>query len=141
MKRIVLDTNVIISAILNAHGSPGQILNQVLEGKLSLCLSTAMVGEIRRVIRYEKMAAFFKRVEKTIEEVDEIIDKIVLLAEITPGDKQVDLIDADPDDNMVLACTLETRVDYIVSGDSHLTNLGNFEGVPILTPRNLLGVL
>jgi putative PIN family toxin of toxin-antitoxin system len=138
MTRVVLDTNVFISAILNPHGSPGAILDQVFDQKVSLCLSPPLIDEIQRVIRYKKMMALLNRGGRNVEQAEEIIDKIVSVAEVSSGLKEVNLIAADPDDNMVLACALESEVDYIVSGDRHLTGLGDFQGIPILSPRDFL---
>ena len=138
MTRIVLDTNVLISAILNPHGSPGIILDLVFDQKVSLCLSAPLIDEIRRVIHYEKMVDLLKRGGKTVEQAVEIVDKIVGIAELTPGRRKVSLIDAGPDDNMVLGCALESEADYIISGDRHLTTLGDFQDIPILTPRAFL---
>ena len=141
MTRVVLDTNVFISAILNPHGSPGAILDQVFDRKVFLCLSPPLIDEIQRVIRYKKMIALLNRGGRNVEQAEEIVDKIVAVAEVSPGLREVNLIAADPDDNMVLACALETEVDYIVSGDRHLTGLGDFQGIPILSPRDFLEAL
>ena len=141
MTRVVLDTNVFISAILNPHGSPGVILDRVFDQKVSLCLSPSLIDEIQRVIRYEKMIALLNRGGRNVEQAEEIVDKIVAVAEVSPSLREVNLIAADPDDNMVLACALETEVDYIVSGDRHLTGLGDFQGIPILSPRDFLEAL
>ena len=141
MTRVVLDTNVFISAILNPHGSPGAILDQVFNRKVSLCLSPPLIDEIQRVIRYKKMIALLNRGGRNVEQAQKIVDKIVATAEVSLSLRQVNLIAADPDDNMVLDCALESEVDYIVSGDRHLTGLGDFQGVSILSPRDFLEAL
>ena len=141
MTRVVLDTNVFISAILNPHGSPGVILDQVFDQKVSLCLSPPLIDEIQRVIRYKKMTTLLKRGGRNVEQAKKIVDKIVAVAEVSYGLREVNLIAADPDDNIVLACALETEVDYIVSGDRHLSELGDFQGIPILSPRDFLEAL
>ena len=141
MTRVVLDTNVFISAILNPHGSPGAILDRVFDQKVSLCLSPPLIDEIQRVVRYKKMVTLLNRGGRNVEQAEEIVDKIVAVAEVSSGLREVNLIAADPDDNMVLACALETEVDYIVSGDRHLTGLGDFQGIPILSPRDFLEAL
>jgi predicted nucleic acid-binding protein len=50
----------------------------------------------------------------------------------------VDAVEADPDDNIVLEAALTVGADYVVSGDSHLLDLGTFQDVPILTPDDFL---
>ena len=141
MMQIVLDTNVIISAILNPYGSPGKILNQVFDQKVSLCLSPPLIAEIRRVLRYQKIVNLIKQKGRTVELAEEHIEKIVAIAHVTTGHVLINPIATDPDDDRVLECAIEANADYIISGDKHLKDLGNFQGVPILTPRAFLDML
>ena len=53
----------------------------------------------------------------------------------------MDEVDDDPDDNKVLACALEGKADFIVSGDHHLTDIGSFRGIPIVKPDAFLGIM
>lgn len=138
MIRIVLDTNVIISATLNPDGSPGKILDQVFEQEVSLCLSPPLIAEIRRVLRYPKIVDLIKQRGRTVELEEEHIDKIVEIARVTTGQVTIKPIATDPDDDRVLECAMEAHADYIISGDKHLKALGNFQGIPILTPRDFL---
>ena len=52
--------------------------------------------------------------------------------------RRVDIIRADPQDNMFLECALEAHADYIVSGDRHLTRVRRFGGIEILSPRGYI---
>ena len=141
MIQIVLDTNVIISAILNPDGSPGKILDQVFDQEVSLCLSPPQIAEIRRVLRYPKIVDSIKQKGRTVELEEEQIDKIVEIARVTTGQVTIKPIATDPDDDRMLECAIEANADYIISGDKHLKALGNFQGVPILTPRAFLDML
>jgi predicted nucleic acid-binding protein len=51
------------------------------------------------------------------------------------------VIIADPDDDAVLACAIAAQGQAIVSGDSHLLQLGQYQGIPIWTPAQLLAAL
>ena len=141
MIQIVLDTNVIISAILNPDGSPGKILDQVFDQEVSLCLSPPLIAEIRRVLRYPKIVDLIKQKGRTVELEEEQIDKIVEIARVTTGQVTINPTATDPDDDRILECAIEANADYIISGDKHLKDLGNFQGVPILTPRDFLDML
>ena len=141
MMRIVLDTNVIISAILNPYGSPGKILDQVFDQEISLYLSPPLIAEIRRVLRYPKIVDLIKQRGRTVEWAEEQRDKIVEIARVTTGQITINRIATDPDDDKVLECAVEAHADYIISGDQHLKDLGNFQGIPILTPKALLDML
>ena len=49
------------------------------------------------------------------------------------------MIEADPDDDVVLACAVAARAKVIVSGDSHLLTLKEYQGIEIVTARDLIG--
>ncbi len=52
--------------------------------------------------------------------------------------KLVNAIAADPDDNMLLECAIEAGSDFIITADNHLLRLGQYEGIPIMRPQDLL---
>lgn len=54
---------------------------------------------------------------------------------------EVKVIEEDPDDNKILACGQKGGVDYISSGDSHLKELGTYQGIEILPPAKFLRVI
>jgi predicted nucleic acid-binding protein len=62
-------------------------------------------------------------------------------AEITSGTLEVRVVTADPADDAVVGCAIEGQADYIVSGDSHLLDLREHAGIPIVTARTFLEVL
>lgn len=51
------------------------------------------------------------------------------------------IIEQDPDDDIVLEVAEDGVADYIVSGDPHLLRLGNFQGIPIVSVSQMLGIL
>ena len=62
-------------------------------------------------------------------------------AEVAPGLLSLDAVSDDPKDNHILAAALETACEYIVSGDRHLLDLHEFQGIHIVTPREFLTLL
>ncbi|MBF0565175.1 MAG: hypothetical protein HQK89_08030 [Nitrospirae bacterium] len=60
------------------------------------------------------------------------------MATFTKDILTLDVIINDPSDNKYLACALEGGSDFIISGDSHLTDLKVFQGVEILKPEEFL---
>lgn len=63
------------------------------------------------------------------------------VAVLTPGNLSVKAIPDDPADGMVLACALEGQADFIVSGDHHLTDLKNYQGIKIVDPVTFLSFI
>ena len=141
MIRVVLDTNVFVSALLTPGSPPAGILELALEGKLRLIISPGIIREIALVFQYPKVKKSMKKHRLTEEEVADAILKIFKIATITPGAEIAPGVTPDPGDDMVLSCALEGRADFIISGDRHLTALDAYEGIRIVTPATFLKFL
>ncbi|MDD5484103.1 MAG: putative toxin-antitoxin system toxin component, PIN family [Kiritimatiellae bacterium] len=128
--RIVLDSNVIISAFLFG-GHPARIVEHVLDGSLQCFVSLAILDEIRDVLQRPKFGLSSEQALAFIEELHN------LCRAVTPT-ARVRAINADPDDNRVLECALAADADTIVSGDSHLLNLGQWQNIRILAPAEFI---
>lgn len=141
--RVVVDTNVIISAILNPHGKPTQIINAIIDGKLILITSHAMIDEVRRVLFYPKIKNLLKKKKRaTPENISKnFIDRLFKLANITSDEIKLDVIQDDHDDNIFLACAVEGKADFIISGDQHLTTLKNYKEIQILSPAEVINMI
>jgi len=124
--RIVLDTNVLISAILFG-GKPRKILELVISGSIECFLSIAILEELKNVLYRPKFGFSPEVCLQLIEEVRGICSIV------TPS-LYLDVISADPDDNRVLECAMEAKADFIVSGDPHLLMLCEFEHIQIVSP-------
>jgi putative PIN family toxin of toxin-antitoxin system len=138
MMRVVLDANVLVSAILSPRGTPAQILNAWRAEQFDLVISHAIVAELDRVFRYPKIA---KRHRWSEEQLQTFLDTLSHIAILTPGILTLAVITEDPPDDRYLECAVEGEAAYIVSGDRLLLRLGVYQGIPILTPRAFLEVL
>ena len=128
--RIVLDTNVLISAILFG-GPPREILECVIRGSVDCVLAPAILDELRDVLQRPKFGLSPEQAFQVLEELHAICEVINLFM-------QIHIVSADPDDNLVLACALEAKADLLVSGDRHLLEIGTFEGVQVVPPADAL---
>ena len=138
MVRVVLDTNVVVSAYLVPTGKPALILSLARQGKINICLSEDILGEIKRTLLRPKLQKIHKA---TPQEIDRFLRAFTEVVNLVPGTMEVDEVNADPDDNKVLACALEGEADFIVSGDHHLTDIVSFRGIPIVKPDAFLGII
>ncbi len=139
MLRAVLDANVLASALIRPQGPPGQIVTRLLtQQAFELVISEAILAELRRCLSYPRVRRY---IAGTDEELEAWVVALGLIADCVEGKMYVSVVDADPDDNKYLAAALEGRADYVVSGDSHLRALKEYEGVRILTPRAFLKFL
>ncbi|MEW6203449.1 MAG: putative toxin-antitoxin system toxin component, PIN family [bacterium] len=127
--RVVLDTNVFISAVLG--GRLGIIMDKWKAGKFILVISGVIASEYLEVINRPK----FKISER---EISAVTDYLLKTAEfVTPFDT-ITAVKTDPSDDKFLEAALEGNADCIVSGDEHLLALKTFRGIPVLTARKFI---
>jgi uncharacterized protein len=140
MMRIVLDTNVLVSAILSPQSHSAQIIQLALEDALNLAISQDILDEACRVVRYPKLMKILEKHGIFLVEVETIIEKLYRIAVVTSGDLHLNVIKDDPADNMILACAVESEADFIISGDRHLTEMKEFQGITIVNPATFLSI-
>ncbi len=136
--RVVLDANVLVSAILSPRGAPAEILAAWRTQHFDLAISHAILAEIGRVFRYPKIATRHRWSE---EQVQRFLDDLAHLAIMTPGALTLTVITDDPADDRYLECAVEAEASYLVSGDRLLLRLGAYQGIPIVTPRAFVKML
>ena len=128
--RVVLDTNVLISAILFG-GKPGQILNEVIVGRIDCVLSLEILDELGAVLQRPKFGFTANQCLHVIEELHQI-------CEIIKPSSEISIQISDSDDRIILECAIDADADYIIIGDSDLTDLHPFGQIQILTPAEYL---
>lgn len=133
MLRVVIDTNIFISGVLQEAGNPaGLIKVWKRTQKYQLFVTEGIVQEILRVMQRLNINT------DIIAEWDRVIRKDAFF--VAPN-RRIEAIKEDPSDNKFLECAIESRADYIVSGDKDLINLKEFEGIKIVTAREFLDIL
>ena len=126
--RIVLDTNILVSALIFQAGPPGQVLAEVKRGRLTLITSVFQIAEVRRVLSRPHL----RRVVAP-DAAQDLMANIEAVGEVV-GDLPDVTASPDPDDNLILATAIAGRADRIVSGDkTDMLALGRVEGIPIVT--------
>lgn len=138
MIRAVLDANVFVSAVITTKGNAAQILDAWRAEQFQPVVSQAILEEVERVLRYPRIV---KRHRLPEEQIRRFIDDLAHTAIQTPGELTLSVIKEDPSDNRYLECAIEGEVEYIVSGDQDLLDLGEYQEIRILTPRAFLGIL
>ena len=131
--KAVFDTNILVSAWF-WEGNESKLIESVEEGFIHGYSSKQLIEELCRILRYPKF-------NLSQDWVESIRSYYLLLFKIVSPMQAVNIMLEDPSDNMVLECALEAEADYIVSGDHHLLNVGEFRGVKIVTAAKLLNIL
>lgn len=128
--KIVLDTNVYISALLFS-GIPEEIMEFVRDGQLELLVSPSILLELSRVLS-DKFN--FKRIEILYA-----LSEIRRIATIILPDSRVNEIKNDDSDNRILECAIDGQANYIITGDKkHLRPLQKYKSIIILLPSEFI---
>jgi putative PIN family toxin of toxin-antitoxin system len=130
--RVVLDTNVLVSALVG-HGKPRRLLFKLIE-EHEIISSKQMLAELEGVLSRDR----FKFTRRQIEEFLVILFRGSTMVTVA---EPPEAITEDPDDDMVLATASEGQAEYIVSGDRHLLKLGEYQGIKIAAVKEMLELL
>ena len=107
--RIVLDTNVMVSALLNASGAPAQVLNLVLNGKVVILYSNSILDEYSQVLKRKKFSF-------TPALVDPLLDFFRYEGELIVSEPSSELF-TDKDDKKFYEVLLSAEGDYLITGN------------------------
>ena len=130
MMRVVLDTNILVSALLWPGRAPSHVVSLARHHKIKNVTSFFILEEFRRVL-HQKFGFETHKVESAAG---------ILLehSEIIEPRHRVGSVCADPKDNPILECALSGKVRWIVTGDKDLLALDPFKGIRIVAPREFV---
>ena len=126
--RAVFDTNVLVAAFV-AEGLCSKLLMRGRKKQFQLIVCPVILQEIDRVL-IKKFSATRIEARSALRIVSEAIQSVV------HPSQSVRSVCRDPDDDAILACALEARADYLVTGDADLLDLKIFKGIRIVPPRD-----
>lgn len=132
--RAVIDTNILVRAMLKPDGSVGPVVDRLRDGAYVFLYSQATLDELIDVLSRPRMA---RRYGITPAEVDALCALVVRRGELV---RPTQIIHAcrDPKDDKFLEVAIAGRADVIVTGDGDLKALDPFEGIPVIRPVDLL---
>ena len=127
--RIVVDTNIMVSAIMKPTGASNKILDMWTRGRLSLLVTQQILDEYRAILSQRWLKP---------DRVRELNQQISQLAEVVTRRERLYEIKEDPSDNRFLECAAEGKADYIITSDQHLLALKRFRNTQIVIPPRFL---
>lgn len=131
--KVVFDTNIYISAIIFG-GNPRQILELAREKVIKLFVSNSILLETTQKLRYK-----FGWEEN---EIQEAIVGVSKFSKVVSPKHKIHIIKEDEEDNRILECAQEGKVDMIITGDKkHLLSLEKFDNIPIVSAKEFLDML
>lgn len=129
--RVVLDTNVLISALLFTGVASG-LVPLWQKGAITVLLSREILDEYLRVLAYQKFQLSEAEIKAAIEE-----ELLPFVQVIKPG-LRVRVLKRNPSDNKFLECAVAGKADVLISGDKELLALGHYRSVRIQTSSRFL---
>jgi putative PIN family toxin of toxin-antitoxin system len=130
---VTVDTNVLVSGVFFG-GIPGNIVTAAREGVFTLAMTPLLLAELQDVFSRARFGLNSDAVRLLMAEME-------ACAMIVHPRQRHQVVARDPDDDAVVDCAVESGSLYIVSGDSHLTDMGMVEGITVLTPRRFVDLL
>jgi putative PIN family toxin of toxin-antitoxin system len=134
---VVIDTNVLVSAIILPHSRVGSILVHLRQGVYIPLYHEETLGELIQVLARPRIR---NKYHITNNDIRTVVDLLFLRGELVEEIERV-AICRDPMDDVFLAVALAGQADALVTGDSDLLSLNSFQGIPILTPTQFLARL
>jgi uncharacterized protein len=132
--KVVVDTNVLVSALIKA-GKPRDLFKKLAENK-QLILSKDILEEFLDVVEIPKIARYTNK-----QDVNVFLSVIGGNARIVQVKSKFKAVTEDPDDDIILRTAYDGKADYVVSGDRHLLELKEFKNIKILTIDEMLSIL
>ncbi|MGH2471358.1 MAG: putative toxin-antitoxin system toxin component, PIN family, partial [Candidatus Limnocylindria bacterium] len=133
VRRVVLDPNVLISALLTPHGASARILVELRAGTFEMITSPALLDELGAVLRRGKFRAYV-----TLDEVEAFLE--LIRRESTsledPEPSVAGPLSEDPGDEYLIRLARAASADALVSGDPHLVRLRS--RIPVKSPREFI---
>ena len=133
MLRVVLDTNVLVSAAIS-NGKSRELLRKGIENQFSIITSDLILNELETALRRPKF-------KTSKDEIDRIILALTLSSEVIDVKSKFQAVKEDRKDDMIINTAFDGRVDIVVTGDRHLLELENFKGIKIITIESMLKLL
>ena len=129
MLKVVIDTNVFISAFYLPESRPANVVLLARRKTILNLISPQILKEVERIIK-KKLLWDNSKTEGAVRLIKNFSE------EVHPQERLAIIVD-DPD-NLILECAVAGQANFIISGDKHLLNLKNFQGINIVTPVDFL---
>ncbi len=128
--KVVIDTNVFVSG-LTFKGKPREVLDLIWRGDIEACISFFILKELEEILK--------KDFSWDRDQIKYTVEKIKAKTILVQPKNRVSVIKENDDDNRILECAIEGRVQYLISGDRrHLLPLKEYDRIKILSPAEFL---
>ncbi len=131
--KIVADTNFLISATQWDYSVSHKLLIKLIKNNDIIFSTKEILDEFAEVL--ERDFLYNK------EEITNILEKVLQFLTLVTPTKKIDIVKDDLDDNKIIECAIESKADYIISYDKHLLNIKEYQGIKIVRPEEIIGIV
>src|SRR5258708_32398812 len=133
---IVLDTNVLVSSVINQHGPSATIRQLWRDRRFDLAVSEPILEELERVMGYKHIQ---KRHGWSKEKIKRFVEHLRAKCYVVTPTKHVHIVKSDPTDNMFFECALESQARFIITGnEKHVLPIKQYKGIKVVGPRDFV---
>jgi len=134
--QVVVDTNILVRALIKPYGTVGPVLRRLRHGEYTLLYARSLLEELIDVLNRPRIR---KKYRLTDQDIQTVVSVILLRGEAVVPDDRITAC-RDPKDNKFLEVAVAGEAD-VVSGDQDLLVLHPFAGIPIVPPATFLQML
>lgn len=127
MIKVVLDTNILLPSTLWNNSEAQKLLFKLIRKNVQIYSSVEILSEYQEVLKRD--------LDYSDNEISYIMEKIFIITTLIKPKKRVDVVNGDPDDNKIIECAIESSSKNIITYDKHLLNIGEYEGIKIISPK------
>ena len=135
--RAVVDTNILVRALIKPHGTVGPVLLRLRHGDYTLLYAQLLLEELVDVLNRPRIR---EKYQLTDQDIQTVVGLILLRGEPVASEKRITAC-RDPKDDKFLEIAVAGGADVIVSGDEDLLTLHPYAGIPIVMPAVFLQML
>ncbi|MGD0203048.1 MAG: putative toxin-antitoxin system toxin component, PIN family [Candidatus Bathyarchaeia archaeon] len=133
MLRVVLDTNVLVSATIS-NGKSRELFQRGLANRFAIVTSDLILEELVSVLSRPQL-------KTTNAEIKETINALKRSADVINVKSKLKAVKEDPKDDMIIETAYDGNADIIVTGDKHLLALQDYKGIRIITVQSMLELI
>jgi putative PIN family toxin of toxin-antitoxin system len=137
--KVVLDTNLLISAFISKNGEPAQILSLLQAEHFYLLLSGEVFTELEHVIQYPKLRKLYAYTDAQVERFLKGLRRVALWTEASDT---LAVVSDDESDNRFIELAVAGGARYIITGDKqHLLKIRRYHSIEIVSPTEFLALI
>lgn len=136
MQKVVIDTNVIVSALIGSSFPRQIVYNPVFEKKIIVCTSTELFKEYIEVLNRDK----FRKYPEFVTKAEIVLNKLFELSLKYIPSVKLSVIKDEPD-NRVLELAVSAQADFIITGNTRDFSFTQYEGIRIVTPEQFIQLI